>query len=121
DSLIHAIQNDTAAAVAAMEESTQQVVAGSRVADEAGSSLEAIQSVVADLANLITAISASAQEHAQTSTLVVNSMTEVSSVTQQTTEGTQQTAERVSYLARLAEQLRASVSAFRLPSSSAAA
>jgi methyl-accepting chemotaxis protein len=47
-------------------------------------------------------------------------MTEVSSVTQQTTEGTQQTAERVSYLARLAEQLRASVSAFRLPASSAA-
>jgi methyl-accepting chemotaxis protein len=121
DSLIHAIQTDTAAAVAAMEESTQQVVTGSRLADEAGRSLESIQSVVADLARLIHAISESAQQHAQTSTLVAASMTEVSSVTMQTTEGTQQTAERVSYLARLAEQLRASVAAFRLPGSASAA
>jgi len=120
DSLIHAIQSDTSAAVAAMEESTQQVVAGSRLADEAGQSLGSIQAVVADLAELIGAISESAQQHAQTSSVVAASMTEVSSVTQQTTEGTQQTAERVSYLARAAEQLRASVSAFRLPASSAA-
>jgi methyl-accepting chemotaxis protein len=120
DSLIHAIQSDTAAAVAAMEESTQQVVAGSRLADEAGHSLGSIQAVVADLASLISAISESAQQHAQSSSVVAASMTEVSSVTEQTTEGTQQTAERVSYLARLAEQLRASVSAFRLPASSAA-
>ena len=120
DSLIHAIQSDTSAAVAAMEESTQQVVAGSRLADEAGRSLESIQTVVADLAELIGAISESAQQHAQTSSVVAASMTEVSSVTQQTTEGTQQTAERVSLLARAAEQLRASVSAFRLPEASAA-
>jgi methyl-accepting chemotaxis protein len=117
DSLIHAIQSDTAAAVAAMEESTQQVIVGSRVADEAGRSLEAIQVVVADLDRLINAISESAREHAQTSSLVAASMTEVSSVTEQTTRGTQHTAERVSYLARLAEQLRASVAAFRLPPS----
>jgi twitching motility protein PilJ len=116
ESLIHAIQSDTAAAVVAMEESTQQVVAGSRLADEAGGSLHAIQSVVADLATLISAISQSAQQHAGASTMVVSSMKEVSTVTQRTTEGTQETAERVSYLARLAEQLRASVAAFRLPS-----
>ena len=103
-----------------MEESTQQVVAGSRLADDAGRSLESIQSVVADLAALIGAISESAQQHAQSSSVVAASMTEVSSVTQQTTEGTQQTAERVSYLAGLSEQLRASVSAFRLPESAAA-
>jgi methyl-accepting chemotaxis protein len=120
DSLIHAIQTDTAAAVAAMEESTQQVVAGSRVADDARRSLEAIQSVVADLAALISAISESAQRHAQTSAVVASSMAEVSSVTEQTTANTQQTAERVSYLAQLAEQLRASVAAFRLPASAAA-
>lgn len=119
DSLIHAIQTDTSAAVASMEESTQQVVAGSRLADDAGKSLVSIQAVVEDLAKLITAISESAAEHARTSSMVASSMTEVSTVTQQTTEGTRQTAERVSYLARLAEQLRASVSAFTLPSSQA--
>jgi methyl-accepting chemotaxis protein len=117
DGLIHAIQSDTAAAVVAMEESTQQVVAGSRLVDEAGQSLGSIQDVVEDLARLITAISQTAQEHARTAAMVASSMTEVSSVTQQTTENTQQTAERVSYLAHLADQLRSSVSAFRLPSS----
>jgi methyl-accepting chemotaxis protein len=120
ESLIHAIQADTAAAVAAMEESTQQVVAGSRLADDAGRSLEAIQTVVADLAKLITAISSSAQHHAEASRRVVASMQEVASVTEQTTASTEQTAERVSSLARLAEHLRASVAAFRLPSSSPA-
>jgi twitching motility protein PilJ len=100
-----------------MEESTQQVVAGSRLVDEAGQSLGSIQDVVEDLARLITAISQTAQEHARTAAMVASSMTEVSSVTQQTTENTQQTAERVSYLAHLADQLRSSVSAFRLPSS----
>ena len=120
ESLIHAIQTDTAAAVVAMEDSTQQVVAGSRLADEAGGSLLSIQTVVADLAQLISAISASAREHATASTMVVSSMKEVSSVTHRTTEGTHETAERVSYLARLAEQLRASVAAFRLPSSAGA-
>ncbi|HEU5319029.1 MAG TPA: methyl-accepting chemotaxis protein [Chloroflexota bacterium] len=116
ESLIHAIQSDTAAAVSAMEESTQQVVAGSRLADEAGGSLNSIQTVVAELAQLSSAISHSAQQHAGASTMVVSSMKEVSTVTHRTTEGTQETAERVSYLARLAEQLRASVAAFRLPS-----
>lgn len=121
EGLIHAIQSDTAAAVSAMEESTQQVVAGSRLADEAGGSLQAIQSVVGDLARLSAAISESAKNHAAASTIVVSSMKEVSSVTSRTTEGTQENAERVSYLARMAEQLRASVAAFRLPSPHGAA
>jgi methyl-accepting chemotaxis protein len=120
EGLIRAIQTDTAAAVVAMEENTQQVVAGSRLADEAGASLGSIQHVVSDLAQLINAISASAQQHATASNVVVDSMKEVSTVTVRTTEGTQQTAERVSYLARLAEQLRASVAAFRLPASASA-
>ena len=121
ESLIHAIQSDTSAAVSAMEESTQQVVAGSRLADEAGGSLQSIQSVVSELAQLSTAISHSAQQHAGASSMVVSSMKEVSTVTHRTTEGTQETAERVSYLARLAEQLRASVAAFRLPTQAGSA
>ena len=120
ESLIHAIQTDTAAAVVAMEESTQEVVAGSRLADQAGGSLQSIQTVVAELATIISAISQSAQQHATASTMVVSSMKEVSNVTSRTTEGTQETAERVGYLARLAEQLRASVAAFRLPSQAGA-
>ena len=120
ESLIRAIQTDTAAAVVAMEESTQQVVAGSRLADEAGGSLQSIESVVAELARLISAISLSAQAHAGASAIVVDSMKEVSSVTRRNTEGTEATAERVDYLAQLAEQLRASVAAFRLPAQAAA-
>ncbi|HEV2122896.1 MAG TPA: methyl-accepting chemotaxis protein, partial [Chloroflexota bacterium] len=84
ESLIHAIQTDTAAAVVAMEENTQQVVTGSRLADEAGASLGKIQQVVSDLAQLINAITASAHQHASASTIVVDSIKEVSSVTVRT-------------------------------------
>jgi methyl-accepting chemotaxis protein len=46
-------------------------------------------------------------------------MAEISKTTTSTTAGTRQAAESVDYLARLAEQLRASVAAFRLGSTEA--
>ena len=47
-------------------------------------------------------------------------MVEISQTTRRTTAGTRQAAESVDYLARMAEQLRASVAAFRLGASEGA-
>ena len=50
--LVKSIQAETTQAVIAMENSTQEVVEGSRLADAAGQSLESIDSVVSRLARV---------------------------------------------------------------------
>jgi twitching motility protein PilJ len=97
-----------------MDNSTREVVSGSRVADEAGTTLAQIDAVVSRLSELIEAISQAAEQQARAAADISFSMQEISEVTQTTTESTMQAADRVSYLANLAERLRQSVAAFRL-------
>ncbi|HEV2238617.1 MAG TPA: methyl-accepting chemotaxis protein [Ktedonobacterales bacterium] len=113
--IVKSIQGDTYEAVVAMEESTQEVVSGSRLADEAGQSLLSIYSAVERQAQTIEGIARAASERAQTSEAVASAMSRISEITRQTNTATQDAASSVSYLAELAEQLRASVAAFRLP------
>ena len=113
--LVKSIQGDTFEAVVAMEDSTQEVVKGSQLADEAGRALNSIYTAVERQAQMIEAIASAANEQAQVSENVAVAMSQISEITRQTNAGTQEGAMSVSYLAELAEQLRASVSTFRLP------
>jgi hypothetical protein len=113
--IVKTIQGDTYEAVVAMEESTQEVVAGSRLADEAGQSLQSIYGAVERQAQTIESIARAASERVQTSEAVASAMSRIAEITRQTNSATQDAASSVSYLAELAEQLRASVAAFRLP------
>jgi methyl-accepting chemotaxis protein len=119
NTLIKSIQTETTQAVIAMENSTQEVVEGSHLADAAGQSLESISSVVGRLAQLAESISQAADQQAEASRDIARAMADISVVTQTTSTGSQQTAESVGYLARLAEQLRASVAMFKLSKSDA--
>jgi methyl-accepting chemotaxis protein len=112
--LVAGIQQETGDAVISMDNSTREVVSGSRVADEAGTALLQIDAVVSRLSELIDAISQAADQQARAAADISNSMQDISEVTQTTTESTMQAADRVSYLANLAERLRQSVAAFRL-------
>ena len=112
--LVSAIQSETSGAVVAMEEGTREVVVGSRLADDAGRSLEAIDQIVDQLAELIEAISLAADQQARASAGIARAMGELSSVTQGTASGSQQAATSVASLAALADDLRESVAAFRL-------
>ncbi|MBX5491732.1 MAG: methyl-accepting chemotaxis protein [Chloroflexi bacterium] len=112
--LVKSIQMDTAEAVVAMENGTREVVEGSRLAETAGQRLVAINEVVAQLAELIHAMAEAAEQQAQASVGVKDAMAEISHTTRLATATTRQAAESVDYLARLAEQLQASVAAFRL-------
>jgi methyl-accepting chemotaxis protein len=69
---------------------------------------------VTQLSTLIDEIAQAAQQQAGTSANVRETMVEISQTTRRTTAGTRQAAESVDYLARLADQLRSSVAAFRL-------
>src|SRR5437588_223953 len=115
DTLVKSIQGDTYEAVVAMEDSTQEVVKGSQLADEAGRSLNSIYSAVDRQAQMIESIARAANEQTTVSEAVAVAMGQISEITRQTNIGTQEAAGSVSYLAELSEQLRASVSTFRLP------
>ncbi len=115
ETLVKSIQGDTYEAVVAMEDSTQEVVKGSSLADDAGRALNFIYAAVERQAQMIEDIARAANEQAQVSENVAIAMGEISEVTRQTNSGTQEASLSVSYLAELADQLRASVSTFRLP------
>jgi twitching motility protein PilJ len=117
--LVKAIQTETNEAVSAMERNIQEVVSGSRLANQAGNSLQEIENVSRRLAELIQSISIASKQQARGSEALAKSMTEISQITQQTAAGTEQTVESVNDLATLANELRGSISAFQLPSTAA--
>lgn len=112
--LVKTIQTDTHDAVAAMENSTQNVVEGAKRSDAAGQALAEISSVTQKLAQLIRSISAATQEQSVVASHVAHSMEGILHVTDQTTTGTQQTAVSISELSALAVELKDSVSGFRV-------
>lgn len=113
--LVKAIQSETNEAVSAMEKNIQEVVSGSKVANQAGQALQEIEGVSVKLSELIQQISQASKQQARGSESLAKSMSEISQVTRHTASGTKQAAESVSSLAGLADELRSSVSAFRLP------
>ena len=112
--LVKAIQTDTQDAVAAMERSTQGVVEGAKLSDSAGTALTEIDQVSRRLADLIEQISASASREAESANVVAGNIQHIFAVTEQTGEGTRSTAQQVRDLSRMAEELRQSVSRFKI-------
>lgn len=112
--LVKAIQTDTQDAVAAMERSTQGVVEGAKLSDNAGTALTEIDQVSRRLADLIEQISASASKEAESANIVAGNIQHIFAVTEQTGEGTRSTAQQVRELTRMAEELRQSVSRFKI-------
>ncbi|MDO5654057.1 MAG: methyl-accepting chemotaxis protein, partial [Brachymonas sp.] len=112
--LVKTIQTDTHDAVAAMERSTQGVVEGARLSDNAGQALGEIDAVSRLLSELIQKISETTYEEAVQANTVAGNIQNIFSVTEQTTEGTRTTAQEVRTLAKVAQELRDSVARFRI-------
>ncbi len=112
--LVKAIQTDTQDAVAAMERSTQGVVEGAKLSDNAGTALTEIDQVSRKLAELIEQISSTAAREAESANVVAGNIQHIFAVTEQTGEGTRSTAQQVRELSRMAEELRQSVSRFKI-------
>lgn len=112
--LVRTIQTDTQDTVAAMERVTLGVVEGARLSDSAGAALAEIHSVSRRLAQLIDEISKTTQHEASLANEVADDIQHIFVVTEQTGEGTRSTAEQVRELARMAQELRQSVTRFRI-------
>jgi twitching motility protein PilJ len=112
--LVRTIQTDTHDAVAAMEKSTQGVVEGARLSDAAGAALNDISGVSNRLAELIQGISFATELQATSANGVAHNIQHILSVTEHTQEGTMQTAQSIRQLTMLAQELKNSVSRFRV-------
>jgi twitching motility protein PilJ len=117
ETLVRAIQNDTNEAVISMEQTTSEVVRGARLAQDAGVALEEIEGVSRVLAELIESITDAARQQAASAGQISQTMTVIQQTSTQTTSGTTATAESIGNLAKMASEMRRSVSGFRLPTS----
>ncbi len=112
--IVKSIQRDTQEAVEAMERSTQNVVQGTKTADEAEQALGEIRTVSTQLAELIESITQATQQQAASATRVAANMKVILGITQLTTDGTKQTASSAQKLTALADGLKSSVAGFKL-------
>ena len=115
EALVQTIQSDTNEAVSSMEQTTAEVVAGARLAEDAGLALGEIEKVSNDLADLIQNISTAARQQSAAATNITATMSVIQEITTQTSHGASQTAESIGNLAQLAADLRRSVADFKLP------
>lgn len=112
--LVKTVQADAQEAVSAMERSTQGVIEGTRLSDAAGHALADIRRISHHLAELISAISASAVEQATLADGVARNIDSILTVTEHTRHGTQQTASSVQELSELASELERAIARFRI-------
>ena len=112
--IVKLIQTDTQDAVSAMEQSTQGVVEGAKLSDAAGQALSEIGQVSRQLSGLIENISTTTSQQAQSAGAVAQNIQDILKINEQTASGTRQTAESVRQLAALAQELKQSVSGFKV-------
>jgi len=112
--LVRTIQADTQDAVLSMERSTREVVEGAHLSDKAGAALSDIDRLSREVTILIEQIAQTATDEAAMASQTANSIQRIFAVTEQTGEGTRSTVKRVRELAKVAEELRRSVSRFRI-------
>ncbi|WP_397377281.1 methyl-accepting chemotaxis protein [Pseudomonas sp.] len=115
EALVKTIQTDTNEAVISMEQTTSEVVRGARLAQDAGVALEEIEKVSKTLAALIQNISNAARQQASSAGHISNTMNVIQEITSQTSSGTTATAKSIGNLAKMAGEMRKSVSGFTLP------
>ncbi|MGF6593491.1 methyl-accepting chemotaxis protein [Pseudomonas sp. 2835] len=115
EALVRTIQADTNEAVISMEQTTAEVVRGARLAQDAGVALAEIEGVSQTLADLIHSISDAAQLQTSSAGQISHTMSVIQQITSQTSAGSTATAESIGNLARMASEMRRSVSGFTLP------
>lgn len=115
DALVKTIQADTNEAVISMEASTSEVVTGAELAEAAGVSLKRIEEVSAQIAQEIEQVAEDAAKQSTEAQTINDTMSVIQEITNQTSDGTGQTSLAIENLAQMSEELRQTVSRFKLP------
>ncbi|MEM1366650.1 MAG: methyl-accepting chemotaxis protein [Cyanobacteria bacterium P01_H01_bin.15] len=114
ETVVSQIQSETQAVAAAMEAGTEQVVAGTQLVEDARQNLNQITVASTQLTKLVTAISAAANEQADTSAALTQSMGEVAEVSNQTALETEKVSGSFQNLLVVAGELQTRVGQFRI-------
>jgi PAS domain S-box-containing protein len=112
--IIKAIQDESAAALGAMDLGMREVAAGSKMSEQASESLRNIFGVVKHSSDLIEEISASAEEQAKVTRNLAQAMQTISNITLETSGGAHQTAATLQGMVGLSEQLNDAISRFKV-------
>ena len=112
--IVRGVRDEIGAVAVSMRDTERETAAGAKLAEEAGTSLESIFSVIERQAREIDVINQMAMQQQQSSGSVVQIMQGVSESTQESSSSTHEAAQNMERVARLAEQLLASVEAFKL-------
>ncbi|HEX9021836.1 MAG TPA: methyl-accepting chemotaxis protein [Nitrospirota bacterium] len=112
--LIKGIQVETSEAVTVMEEGTLEVEEGTKLADQAGAALREIEQIVKQTASLMADITRAAAGQVKSTVSVVQAMDSISHVTQETTQGVQDTVATIGGLAELTKRLNDAIGRFKL-------
>jgi Methyl-accepting chemotaxis protein len=112
--IVRAIREDIGSVAFSMQDTQRVTTSGSRLTQEAGVALESIFAAVEHQAREIECINQLATQQVQSSHRIVQIMQTTSETTRQNSSNTQNASQRMEQLARLVEQLRASVEAFKL-------
>jgi twitching motility protein PilJ len=114
--LIKSVQAETHEAIVVMEQGTQEVEAGYRVTVQAGDSLKDIATISEKSAELAQDISRATQQQVRGAESVATAVKSIAGVAVQTEQGVLHGRRTVDELARLAEELTANLSRFKLGS-----
>ena len=112
--IVRNVREEVGAVAVSMQDTERETLLGTRLTQEAGAALGSIFAAVERQAREIENINNVAMQQLQSSSAVVQVMHNVSQSTQQSSASTRDASQNMERLARLVEQLRSSVEAFKL-------
>ncbi|MEA5569443.1 methyl-accepting chemotaxis protein [Calothrix sp. UHCC 0171] len=114
EQIVMQIQGETSSVMTAMEEGTQQVITGTRLAEEAKRSLDNIIHVANRIDILVRSITADTVDQTETSRAVAQVMQSVELTAQETSQEAQRVSGALQHLVGVSRDLIASVERFRV-------
>jgi len=112
--IVRSIREDIGAVAGAMQDTEHETSVGAKLTQEASTTLGSIFSAIDHEAEEIETINLMTAQQLQSSSAIVQIMQDVSNTTQQSSISTREASQNMERLARLVEQLRSSVEAFKL-------
>jgi len=114
EEIVRQIQSETSSVMTAMEEGTQQVIQGTKLAEEAKRSLENIIQVANRIDTLVRSITTDTVEQTETSRAVAHVMQSVELTAQETSQEAQRVSGALQHLVGVSRDLISSVERFRV-------
>ncbi|GCE48602.1 methyl-accepting chemotaxis protein [Thermosporothrix hazakensis] len=114
-SYVRSVQHETSAVAHSVEQSTQQVVLQTELVTQTGVALDALSTVIERLSDLIQDVSASVQQQAQGSQLVISAINETPQMTDAIHRHALEIQQALTQLTEQTAALRSQLSVFRIP------